>query len=165
MREKGVVDGAQMNDERFSQEVLRLLSKAGWSPGRRVPVLVEAPGFEMFDIARQTLEEFGGLAIGEQRAGEQLARDVLEFGPTEFIGLREALLEDEPLSDARTEEGYRVFPVGRTCSSHIVLLVDEVGRVYQYYDRLERLGDTIGEGFANVLLGRFYKADPPDSCN
>lgn len=151
-----------MNDERFSQEVLRLLLKAGWFPGRKVPIPVGPFEFELFEFARQTLEEFGGLEIGEQGAGEQLARDILDFTQTDFIGLREALLDDEPLSDARTEEGCRVFPVGKTCSSHIALLVDEFGRLYQYYDRLERLGDSIGEGFANVLLGRFYRGEPPD---
>jgi hypothetical protein len=147
-----------MDDPRFSDEVRTLLVRAGWFPGRNVPIQPHFSEFELFEFAQRTLHEFGGLNIGEEGRGEQLARDILDFTTTDFWGLRAALLEDQPTADARTEEGLRVFPVAETCSAHITLLVDEAGRIYQYYDGLERLGDTLGDGFANVLFGRFYRA-------
>src|SRR3954468_13334114 len=72
---------------RFSPEVLKMLRKAGWFPGRDISDNLELPpGFQPFPAALRVLREFGLLQIGHKGSGVRRARCPGVLDPMLLIG-------------------------------------------------------------------------------
>ncbi|MDO5068478.1 MAG: SUKH-3 domain-containing protein [Propionibacteriaceae bacterium] len=130
----------------FPDDVRRVLSRAGWSPNRRVDVasweaVVAAEEWEFVKPARGFLTRFGGL-------------DILWPGPDGSA--RELVLGITPeLEDpARYEEatGVRLTPVGLGFSGHYTFFIGADGAMYGAFDGdLGRWGADATEGLTVVL--------------
>ncbi len=64
--------GAQA--QRFSSDIMKMLHRAGWQPGRDVLETIQfPPGFHLFPAAAHVLAEFGNLRIGYHGPGIDMA--------------------------------------------------------------------------------------------
>lgn len=103
----------------ISGEALRLLSKAGWAPGRRVPAPGEIPKGHP---AAAILESLSGLRAGGTGIGFESAKSDVNFGPVddgrEDIARLEALL------------GETLFGIAQVHNAHSELYVDGRGRCF-----------------------------------
>ncbi|MBL8203785.1 MAG: SUKH-3 domain-containing protein [Blastocatellia bacterium] len=111
--------------KRFSDEVDRLLVKAGWFEGRDVLDQVRLlEGFTPFAAAQQVLREFGNLHIGSSGAGIDCARSDVEIDPSLIAGGEELIAEFE------NKLGIKLTPLGEAHNGHLIFLMDEQGRVF-----------------------------------
>ena len=136
-----------------SPRVTEILAKAGWYPGRSVPISPFIPdGFVPFREAETVLREFGGLHLGDCGAGVDFARSDVEIDPRLADHLKAELAEHEqPL-------GARLLPLGEVHRGHGYLVIDERGRTYLLFDELSPLAPSFSQALESLLLG--VRIDP-----
>jgi len=144
------------DNERFSPEVMELLRKAGWYPGRSVGDLaLEAwrkdrlisDELDMPRAARVVLEEFGGLVITSTDRGIDFARLALNFDPSEGDGGQ--FLRN--YADAVGVEA--LYPLGVYGDNDGTFLIDASGAVYVDFRLDAPAGSCIDEALERLLLG------------
>lgn len=118
-----------------SDQAKKLLSKAGWYPGRYVDIavyrdIILKDSYKIFRIVEKFLHEFGGLAVEfKLRNGSQTT---LHFNVTQ------AVEEVDPIwaqNDYYTRLGNKdVCVVGQAYTDHLTLMMDEAGAVYGGFD-------------------------------
>lgn len=147
--------------DRFPPEVVRVLSEAGWSPGRRtdaeaamaVDIVREQVGrhgerTEPFPAAMAVLAEFGGVYVIQDGAGTDLARRPFAIDPTEVAATTETL------ADVGKHLRSRLFPIGMEGDHDSILAIDETGRVYAIdHTGIWLLGDTMDAALITLVTG------------
>ena len=135
-----------MNErKRFPFHVEVILEAAGWTGGPQdkmpVPLCEDYP---LFPAAEKVLLEFGGLKIGmDAEDGAMLADDYLDISPKRAC---EHYFYFERNRSARTQEGYRYYPLGYLFDELAFLLIDEKGVTYYKSDyKMDILGKTFDE--------------------
>jgi hypothetical protein len=143
----------QMTDSpEFSADVLGVLRRAGWQPGRRVTDhqiarwQAQLAEFELSHAARAVLEEFGGLELRESGPGIECARSPVSFDPTKAAGEGDRCAACESLTG-------KVFPLGEICGGHSILYINAQGSVFAIMDDVLFVGDTFAQAMERLLRG------------
>lgn len=147
--------------DRFPPDVAQVLSDAGWAAGRsedraRAWALAlaahAAPDgrqHTVVDTALHAFAEFGGLAVRQDGAGEQIARSSFVLDPMRGLHTVAALTELGALV------GVRMTPIGEEGGGTGVLAIDERGRVFLLDHTADwHLGDSLDEALCTLVRGR-----------
>lgn len=136
-----------------SESVLQLLSRAGWTPDRRVAVddLISRLRDDEHDIVppfRDFMAQFSGLVITSDDGRREM----------EFVMDEVLVLTGPGWCEAYGEDiGRLVTPVARY-GAHLALLIDESGEFWGGYDALYgHMGRDIFQAIERLLV------DPPGS--
>jgi hypothetical protein len=146
----------------FPQEVADTLRRAGWIPGERDPVRARAWALALaahaapdgrhhaiVDPAVRAFAEYGGLAVRQDGAGEQIARSSFVLDPMRGVHAVAVIAELGELV------GARMTPLGEEGDGTGVLAMDERGRVFLLDHTADwHLGDSLGEALTTLVLGR-----------
>lgn len=146
----------------FPPDVAQVLAEAGWTPGRSEPARARAWALALaahaapdgrqhtvVDAALPAFAEFGGLAVGQDGAGEQVARSSFVLDPMRGLHSVVALAELGALV------GARLTPLGEEGGGTGVLAIDERGRVFLLDHTADwHLGDDLGEALSTLVRGR-----------
>ncbi|MGH9928376.1 MAG: SUKH-3 domain-containing protein [Pyrinomonadaceae bacterium] len=140
---------------RFSSEIEQLLQAGGWYEGRSVPALVESwqkelergDGFKLSQVARQVLDEFGGLHIMSEGAGVACARSDLDLNPSL------AKFEEDRFFSFDCLKGKGVFPLGEAILGHVFAAIDDAGNVYLVMQEVHHVASSFEAALENLLLG------------
>jgi hypothetical protein len=143
------------NDQRFSDEVHKVLTAAGWFPGRSVEhdikkstiKLDREGGFQIFDQAKKFLDEFGGLKVRQAGAGVDIGRGSFDINPTYASG------EEELFVDWSDKLGVRLYPIGEAYESRDFLAIDETGRILLLADEPRIVGENADEALDRLIRG------------
>lgn len=119
----------------FSSSTLASLSHAGWHAGRSTGTLsyrlcLAAEGYAWFTAVAAFLGEFGGLALNfPDKSGQP---DTLHFNACEASAGVDArwVRDDYALRIGNTA----LCVIGAAYSNHLLLFMDDAGRVYGGYD-------------------------------
>ncbi|HSI85851.1 MAG: SUKH-3 domain-containing protein [Candidatus Methylacidiphilales bacterium] len=144
-----------MNTRRFPYKVERVLRIAGWTGEKSDTITVRLPeGYTLFPAVEEILKEFGGLEIGHDEEGYRILHDEFYISPW-----NSGTVYGDP--NARTEDGYRLYPFGLMCDRQGFLLVDERGHVYALFEiRFNRVAKTFDEAIIKLVLGvRFWLSE------
>jgi hypothetical protein len=141
---------------RFSSETEYLLKASGWFEGRSMPTLVERwqtelerpNGFSMSRVARQVLNEFGGLHIWSQGTGSDCARSDIDINP--LLGQ----YEESRFFSFTCLQGKQLFPLGEAVLGHLFVTIDQDGNVYLIMEFVIHLAKTFDAALENLLLGK-----------
>lgn len=139
----------------FSEQTLKCLRSAGWSPAREVPVEVFESAFAEDNLqlpskVRFFLSHFGGLIISYKNLAQQ--DDTLDFLADEAVqGLgNHALRSYEEIIAAG-----RVCPIGHYAFGSCLLMMTAAGKVYGGQDViLYYLGESGPHAIENIITGR-----------
>lgn len=140
---------------RFSGEIEQLLQAAGWYEGRSDPAQVEAwqkelerdDGFKLSQVARQVLDEFGGLHIVAEGAGAACARGDIDLNPSL------AKFEEDRFLSFDCLKGKAVFPLGEAILGHVFAAIDDTGNVYLVMQEVHHVASSFDAALENILLG------------
>lgn len=144
-------------NSRFPATVLERLARAGWAPGRSVPLPKDLPAdFPLFPAAEAVLREFGGLHIGSVEPGQECATSDLSVSPASAAG-------SSAHTGLATSTGSRLYPLGEFHHGHALLLMDEDGAIYTYFDELEPYAASFEQALGQLVLGLRPRANaaPP----
>ncbi|MEK5236182.1 SUKH-3 domain-containing protein [Paenibacillus sp. FSL L8-0470] len=140
----------------FSQRTIDILKDAGWYPERKVEVsstinfLVEK-GFEVFDLAKEAFEHFGGLEYSVPSDES----DDFQIGP-EFL---RAGIEKKHYSRYETIIGEELVVIGLAYDENATMFMSKTGKVYgimnDYY--IWKFGDNIYEAIHNLCESKELK--------
>jgi hypothetical protein len=118
----------------FSASTYAVLTKAGWHPGRRVITLgyrlsLSVEGYPWFPAVEQFLQAFGGLQVSFSGAG---SKDTFHFHARKAAG-------DVDSSWVRQNYAQRLgnptlCVIGQAYVNHLLLFMDDTGKVYGGYD-------------------------------
>ena len=143
---------------RFSDLTAQCLQKAGWHPGRNVPLPGEieaelhAGGHALLPPARAFLAEFGGLTVIHPHARARTR-------PDRFV--IDALLAAKGTDPSWVREYERrsgepaLTPVGEAARGYLIMCMGPDGHVYGGYDDfLIRLGTSGDDAIEGLCTGR-----------
>jgi hypothetical protein len=141
---------------RFSNETEWLLRSAGWFEGRSVPDLVDYwqakleshAGFTLSPVARQVLNEFGGLHIMSKGAGLECARSDINLNPLLAEGE-----EDRFFTYFSCLNGKQLFPLGEAVLGHSFAAIDSTGEVFLIMDQVHYVAESFDLALESLLLG------------
>jgi hypothetical protein len=130
---------------KISGEAARLLAKAGWTSGRRVPAPDTIPPTHP---AAAVLESLSGFRIGETGPGLECAKSDLNFG----------LVDDGHKDIARLEAllGETLFGVAQVHNAHGELHIDGRGRCFGVslmHSATWFEGETLDAALQGLLVG------------
>lgn len=135
----------------FTPEVMTLLAKAGWFPGRRTGEDIELPSdVEYPDFILQLLQEYGGLKVRSVGAGIDVGRNSIDFDPT---WADQESSEDGKLYYYSNLIGNTLYPIGHLPQEALLLCLDKDSKVYAAGDNLYWTGNSFIEGVSNILIG------------
>lgn len=135
--------------QRFSSDIMEMLHRAGWQPGRDVLETIQLPpGFRLFPAAAHVLAEFGNLRIGYYGPGIDTARDTVEINPMR------ALYENEEFARVETRLGSTLYPLGEINEGQAFLAIDEQGRTFIVGDLVFYADDTFDAALDRLLTGK-----------
>ena len=140
---------------RFSVQVLKILTEAGWYPGREIADLVASwkatlmasDGFEMFPSAERVLLEFGGLSVGQEGSGQTCSVESFTLDPTI------AAYEGDRFRELSSLVNTRLYPLGEASNGHQFLAISENDSIYLLMNDLTLLGKNIDEALERLLRG------------
>ncbi|MFF0298536.1 SUKH-3 domain-containing protein [Kitasatospora sp. NPDC004614] len=147
---------------RWSDEVTRVLTASGWTPGRAVETgrwreLFEPGGVELHAAAEAFLREFGGLTVDIDGPGITCARTPFELDPELAVG------EEDRYLELGEDVGRRIFPLGELDHGRFFLGIDETGEVYLVEGALASFG-PMPQAMEHLILGvmpRWIRDEPP----
>ncbi|GAA5185192.1 hypothetical protein GCM10023322_28350 [Rugosimonospora acidiphila] len=148
--------------DRFPPDVARVLAGAGWVPDRGDPVRARSWALALaahaspdgrqhavVDPAMRAFTEFGGLAVRQEGAGEQVARSSFVLDP--MRGLHSVAV----LAELGELVGARMTPLGEEGDGTGLLAIDERGRVFLVDHTADwHLGDTLDEALSILVRGQ-----------
>jgi hypothetical protein len=129
----------------LSESVRPIFAAAGWECGRRVAVPAAVPREHP---AHAVLAEFGGLLVGNDRAGQECATAAVEFKylePDRSISVWADLLRS------------RLIGVADVSNGHAEMYVDDSGRLFWascIHDAFSFAGASFAEAMERLLLGK-----------
>jgi hypothetical protein len=133
---------------RFSKTVYKYLDQAGWFEGRCAKEKRLIPnGYTLFPEAGKVLSEFGGLRIGECHQGKECATSDIEIDPSIGEGLEDIFKAYE------IEFDIKLLPIGQFHRQQAYLVMDNLGRVYGYFDELDPLAVNFDQALEVLLQG------------
>lgn len=140
---------------------LRVLTAAGWFPGRCEREQTEAwvyqlahnpfsseGNFEVFQSAVDALLEFGGLDVVVSGPGVDFAKTSFRIDPTvavEDVGRFEYYA---------SKVGFRLYPLGEINNGYAFIAIDEMGRVYVLMDDIKLMANSMHEAAKRFILGK-----------
>ncbi|GAB3635492.1 hypothetical protein GCM10027422_10820 [Hymenobacter arcticus] len=140
-----------MNTTVFGPEVVIMLTKAGWFPGRHIDKDLELPSDVQYPAAiLKLLQEYGGLKVRSTGAGITVGRNSIDFDPT---WADQESSEDGKLYYYSGLIGTTLYPIGHVPLEALLLCLDKDNRVYMAGDNLYWVGNSFTEGVSNILLG------------
>ena len=148
-------------DERFPAEAVAALTQAGWFPGRRqlpraeqwADALIshnspEGHRHSVFPAAVEAWAEFGGLTVGVEGPGRDLARTPFSIDP--LVGL----YQPRTLADLSRSLDLPLAPLGEEYGGQALLAIDALGRVYSLDHTGEWfLGPTVDRALTALITG------------
>ncbi|WP_342439391.1 SUKH-3 domain-containing protein [Paenibacillus sp. FSL L8-0436] len=140
----------------FSQRTIDILKDAGWYPERKVAIsptinFLVKKGFEVFDLAKEAFEQFGGLEYSVPSDES----DNFQIGP-EF--LREGI-ERKHYSRYETIIGEELVVIGLAYDENATMFMSKTGKVYGIMDDyyIWKFGDNIYEAIHNLCESKELK--------
>ncbi|OMF40993.1 SUKH-3 domain-containing protein [Paenibacillus peoriae] len=140
----------------FSQRTIDILKDAGWYPERKVEIsstinFLEKKGFEVFDLAKEAFEHFGGLEYSVPSDES----DDFHIGP-EF--LREGI-ERKHYSRYETIIGEELVVIGLAYDDNATMFMSKTGKVYGIMDDyyIWKFGNNIYEAMNNLCESKELK--------
>ncbi|WP_379143028.1 SUKH-3 domain-containing protein [Paenibacillus sp. sgz500992] len=140
----------------FSQRTIDILKDAGWYPERKVAIsstinFLAEKGFEVFDLAKEAFEHFGGLEYSVPSDES----DGFQVGP-EF--LREGI-ERKHYSRYETIIGEELVVIGLAYDENATMFMSKTGIVYGIMDDyyIWKFGDNIYEAIHNLCESKELK--------
>ncbi|ASR46424.1 hypothetical protein B4V02_06895 [Paenibacillus kribbensis] len=140
----------------FSQRTIDILKDAGWYPERKVEIsstisFLEKKGFEVFDLAKEAFEHFGGLEYSVPSDES----DDFQIGP-EF--LREGI-ERKHYSRYETIIGEKLVVIGLAYDDNATMFMSKTGKVYGIMDEyyIWKFGNNIYEAINNLCESKELK--------
>lgn len=125
----------------LSKTTQKLLERAGWFPGRRIDIsryeeVLRTSRSPVHECVREFLSEFGGLHVETLKKGR-------DFHADPCLAASEFYIDDEGLSEYNITVGAALCCVGVASRAHMMLLMDQSGRMYGVVDDLIYvIGDT-----------------------
>ncbi|MFC8001763.1 SUKH-3 domain-containing protein [Streptomyces olivaceus] len=146
----------------------RVLQRAGWHPGRRVPtatweaILRERGAFVIHDAAQRFLSEFGGLVTYGLPADSITTASAVRFDPLM------AEWQDERFAWAGREAGVSLYPVGAADEGASLLGMCEGGVLYLVRDRVQRLATDADQALDRLVevqgsRAGLWASEPPSA--
>lgn len=140
---------APQKSQRFSEETLRLLQKAGWWPERSIGANLKLPnGFDIHPVALKVLEEFNHLQVGQSKPGIDRAQSTIIFDPLLAIGERERFKEYENFLQRN------LYPLGEVDGGYHFLAIDETEFVFLIMDDCWFVDVAFDTALDRLLLGK-----------
>lgn len=103
----------------------------------------------MPEAARPVLTEFFGLTVGSVGAGKDCARASVTFNPHDVGEIELELLS------LNQKLGKQFYPLGEIDGGHAILLIDELGWIYIWFDELpELIAKEFHAALERLLYGR-----------
>jgi hypothetical protein len=141
--------------DRFDKFVTERLIKAGWFECRKVESLVSdwksqikaTDNFEMFSMAEEILNEFGGIKVEQKGLGKGYPRTPFEINPALAIGEADRLLQQSQVIKQK------LYPLGEVFGGYYFLTVGEDGRVFGISDHTLLIGNSFDEALNNLIIG------------
>ncbi|HDK7176183.1 TPA: SUKH-3 domain-containing protein [Clostridium botulinum] len=134
-----------------SKKTIEELKKSGWYEGRKIDILenikfLEEKGFEVFESARNFMEEFGELRINVEKIWPDGCNQISKHNTCikEVIGVLDSSCFglDDFIDD-------KVIPIGELYDGEIRLYITESGKVYK---SIGWVGDNVWEALDNIIL-------------
>lgn len=139
----------------FSPTVIDSLLAAGWHEGRCVSTKeYENLGCELFPTARQVLQEFAGLHIGNCGPGRECATSDVNIDPLLATHLA------EELRGYGRRLGTQLYALGDFQHSHGYILIDEFGKSYLLNDEMIPFAQSFADALEKLICGLL--PDPQD---
>lgn len=138
----------------MNSDTERILRLSGWSAERRYDFegaerTLLADGYEVPPVVRAFVQSFGGLLVRFERPDTHEIGE-LDLNP-EFATQS---VYRERVQEYERRVGRNLVPVGVAYSKHMVLMLDDRGRLWGAYDDLLLLlGDSPGSAFQNIFFG------------
>ena len=142
--------------ERFTAEVVAVLTEAGWSPGRHagaqateaIDYVRQHPHSVSSPVAEEALREFAGLFVVQDGSGVDVRRKSFLLDPTQVAATASTL------ADFGAVLGRALFPIGMEGDSDSILAIAEDGHVFAFDHAGEwHLGDTIDAALDTLITG------------
>lgn len=138
--------------DNFSPSTVQYLTEAGWYAGRKVSLIkyrayLEGEGYTWFLKAAEFLEEFGDLLIKFRRESGDV--DTLNFDACEASASFDSYWVKENYAKRIGRSQFCV--IGLAYGSHLLLFMDDEGKVYGGFDEFLCLIDVSGEEAIEVI--------------
>ncbi|WP_400192965.1 SUKH-3 domain-containing protein [Hymenobacter sp. B81] len=119
----------------FSDATAAVLAAAGWHPGRSIITLyyrlsLWLAGYPWLLAVEQFLREYGGLRL--TFPSKSARTDTLHLNPNQAAAGRDACWIRE--NYARRLGNHLLCPIGEAYTDHLILFMDDAGKVYGGYD-------------------------------
>lgn len=140
----------------FASSTLEYLTQAGWKTGRHIDTIkyrafLTGEGYAWFPAVAVFLAEFGGLLVKFKRENGRC--DTLDFDACEASSGFDSQWVTE--NYARRIGQTKLCAIGQAHSNHLLLFMDEAGRVYGGFDEfLCRIEDSGEEAIKNICSNR-----------
>jgi len=149
--------------DNFSQSTLEYLTEAGWYIGRKASLIkyrayLEGEGYTWFPKVAEFLEEFGDLLIKFRRASGEI--NTLDFDACEASASFDSYWVRENYSKRLGRS--QLCVIGQAYGSHLLLFMDDEGKVYGGFDEFLCLVDVSGEEAVEVICSNRAVIEIPE---
>jgi len=135
----------------FSKEVVEYFKQAGWHKKRNVKETLKIPTKE-YDYPPFILDflyEYGGLVVGEEGKGINVAKVSINFDPNQAKYQNE---EDQTFYYYSDLIKKQIYPLGIQ-SDHFYLGIDKDGCIYNLNDYCVYIANSLETGLHDLLTG------------
>lgn len=140
----------------FAPSTIEYLTQAGWTIGRNIDTIkyrafLTGEGYAWFPAVESFLAEFGDLLVKFKR--EDGRTDTIDFDACEASSGFDSRWVKEDYTRRIGQTKFCV--IGQAHSDHLLLFMDEAGRVYGGFDEfLCRIEDSGAEAIENICSNR-----------
>lgn len=142
----------------FSVRTRNVLLRAGWKDSRRIDIqpyerALQEKGFPVFPILAKFLEKFGGLSFNNPSSRPPAIED-WHFRVSDAV--RHAFPNN--IKAYGRIVGLTLSVIGEASRDHLMLMMDERGRVFGGYDDIFLdIGNSGEEAIEGLCAGRIFK--------
>jgi hypothetical protein len=150
--------------DNFSQSTIEYLTEAGWYAGRKVSLIkhrayLEGEGYSWFPKVVNFLEEFGDLLIQFKRESGEI--DTLNFDACEASANFDSYWVNKNYAK-RIEQHSQFCVIGQAHGSHLLLFMNDEGKVYGGFDEFLCLIDISGEEAIEIICSNRSITEIPE---
>lgn len=138
----------------MDSETEKILRASGWTPDRNIDSrhmeeVLRTEGYELSPPLLKLIRSFGELRVRFSRRRPPGAEDYLDLDPVAAVG---GIYRERVMEDYEPRTGAQLVPIGEAFSGHMVLLVDQRGRVFGAYDDvLMHWGDSFDGALRKIF--------------
>jgi hypothetical protein len=149
--------------DNFSPSTVKYLTEAGWYAGRKVSLInyracLEGEGYTLFPKAAEFLEEFGDLLVKFRRESGDV--DTMNFDACEASASFDSYWVKENYAKRIGRSQFCL--IGLAHGSHLLLFMDDEGKVYGGFDEFLCLIDVSGEEAIEIICSNRSITEIPE---